>query len=114
MEGFCRPMNPIDYEDLRDWRKKFIEGVQSWLPLSWEPFRGDALVVLLHRMPDDNDWGGEIEAAQCAPLADRMEALLPKIERLDGGAHLDTAAKARRFIDGLRRAAARGKPVVFH
>ena len=72
----------------------------------------DPLVALLHH----SDCDGEIAAEDCGPIADRLEGLLPSLERAgDGGGHIgDYAVAARTFIVGLRDAAAKNEAVDFH
>jgi hypothetical protein len=70
----------------------------------------DALIVLLAH----SDCEGKIQADMCAPLADRLEQLLPLLEG-DGGGHIGNyREKTQQFINGLRDAAANGEAVDFH
>lgn len=70
----------------------------------------DALIVLLAH----SDCEGEIQADMCAPLADRLEQLLPLLEG-DGGGHIGNyREKTEQFIKGLRLAATLNEPVDFH
>lgn len=73
--------------------------------------QGDALVTLL----DHSDCDGDIASADCGPLADRLEQLLPALEAREQGASslLSHSERARRFIAGLRVAAAAGENVEF-
>lgn len=80
----------------------------------WTPFDSDPIVkLLLH-----SDCDGSIAVADCGPLADRLTELLPAIDRIDGTVHggkgWTPGWAARRFIDGLRLAVARGEDVEFH
>lgn len=71
----------------------------------------DPLIVLLAH----SDCEGEIQANFCAPLADRLEELLPLLGDEEGGGHIGAYAdKTRTFIDGLRRAADLGEADGFH
>lgn len=72
---------------------------------------GDALIKLL----DHSDCDGDIASADCGPLADRLEQLLPALEAREQGASslLSHSERARRFIAGLREAAAAGENVEF-
>lgn len=71
----------------------------------------DPLIVLLAH----SDCEGEIQAEFCAPLADRLEELLPLLGEEDGGGHIGSyAEKTQTFINGLRSAAAAGEAVGFH
>lgn len=63
---------------------------------------------VLHKLLNHSDCEDEIEANDCAPLADRMEELLPKIESDYW------REKAEDFIAGLRLAASKQEPVEFH
>lgn len=88
-----------------------IERVMQSLPIRWDLFASDPLTVLLNHP----DCEGEIEAQHCGPLADRLEALLPKIPDGEGGGHVGNwREKTKTFIDGLWRAAAAGEDVRFH
>jgi hypothetical protein len=78
----------------------------------WSAPPEDALlVILLH-----SDCGGAIPAELCGPLADRLEALLPALDKMgDGGGHIGGFGdKTRTFIAGLRDAASKGEAVEFH
>lgn len=63
----------------------------------------EPLIVLLAH----SDCDGEIQADMCGPLADRIEELMLRLD----GEHVEDA---RRFVAGLRLAAAAGEPVDFH
>jgi hypothetical protein len=79
-------------------------------PVPWALLVPDPLHVLLNHP----DCEGQIPAADCAPLADRLEQLLPYIEGPDDAAFAHSpAAMARQWIEGLRRAARAGEPVEF-
>jgi len=81
------------------------------LPLSWSLFKGHPLVPLLNH----SDCEGSIASADCGPLADALESLLPKLPQGSGGGHIgDWREKTQTFIDGLRRAATAGEDVGFH
>jgi hypothetical protein len=72
----------------------------------------DALRILI----EHSDCDGEIPWQVCGPMADRLEALLPELEKLgDGGGHIGNyVAKTKQFIDGLRLASAHQEDVEFH
>ena len=86
-------------------RAGYVTGGKPWP-------KGDVLVELLMH----SDCDGSLAADICAPLADRLESLLPALEiKGDGGGHLGGyAEKTRTFIEGLRAAAEAGEPVEFH
>ncbi|MGH9252640.1 MAG: hypothetical protein ACRD0W_24455 [Acidimicrobiales bacterium] len=71
----------------------------------------DPLLILLAH----SDCDGMIEAQYCAPLADRIEQLIPRLPTESAAGHIgDWRAKTQRFVDGLRQAAAAGEDVGFH
>jgi hypothetical protein len=72
------------------------------LPIRWDYFKEDYLTVLLLH----SDSEGQIEAALCGPLADRLEELIPKLPEV-------WQQYTRKFIDGLRRARESGQAVEF-
>lgn len=70
----------------------------------------DPLIVLLAH----SDCEGQIQAEFCAPLADRLEQLLPLLGDDEGGGHVGLYRdKTQTFINGLRKAAAANEPVEF-
>lgn len=76
----------------------------------WPDTPHDPLLVILAH----SDCDGQINARDCAPLADRLEALLPQLAG-DGGGHVGLYRdKTAAFIAGLRTAAAAGEDVEFH
>lgn len=72
----------------------------------------DVLVELLHHSDCDGDLKWEI----CGKLADRLEELLPALDRRgDGGGHVGSyGMKTRLFIEGLRAAYEAQENVEFH
>jgi hypothetical protein len=80
--------------------------------IPWKILGNDPLVYLLNH----SDCDGQIEIHHLDPLANRLEELLPVLETYgDGGGHIGKYAdKTRTFINGLRLAASRGEPVLFH
>jgi hypothetical protein len=94
MEGF---KDPWDKED-----KPFIK---------WGSLKPD----ILHELINHSDCDGELRAEICAPLADRLEELLPLMPDESGGGHIwSWRGVTQQFIDGLRMAAAAGEAVEFH
>jgi len=101
------------YGSFGAWRAKLAEVAGFGDLNSYEGFGGsrqwpqtnDALIVLLNH----SDCDGEIAAEYCAPLADRLEGLLPAME-VAGGLHSE---RTRRFIEGLRVAAEANESVEF-
>jgi hypothetical protein len=86
------------------------------VPIPWEPYESDPLVVLLEHEDD----AGILASVDCGPIADRLEKILPKmIEhcRAHAGQGMfrpETAERiTRRFIHGLREAARLGEKVTF-
>jgi len=76
----------------------------------WDETPHDPLIVLFAH----SDCEGVIHPAQAIPLADALEAILPKLDG-DGGGHIGNyREKTQKFIDGLRLAAAKGEDVDFH
>lgn len=75
----------------------------------WNTTVDDPLLYLFMHQ----DCEGVIHPAQAAPLADRLEELLPLLEG-DGGGHIGIYRdKTQKFIDGLRKAVAAGEDVDF-
>lgn len=90
---------------------RFVAQVRAHLPLTWDALKPDVLHVLL----DHSDCDGEIAAEYCAPLADRLEILLPLVaDNVPAGHIASWRDKTQTFIDGLREAAAAGEAVGFH
>lgn len=116
MEGFFQPndlligalVSHIAQEDLA--KSQWDHEIMRWLPVKWESLKPDPLHVLLNH----SDADGAIAAADCGPVADRLEALLPRLDGDGGGSLGDYRAAAERFIRGLRAAAAVGEAVEFH
>lgn len=85
----------------------WIEKSVRWLPIAWETLKPDVLYVLL----DHSDCDGDIPVEYCAPIADRLEQLMPDLPR---DLRWDWQEKTQQFIDGLRQAAAANEAVDFH
>lgn len=80
------------------------------LPIRWDSLRPSALHELLFH----SDCEGEIPAERCAPIADALEELLPRLPAGEAGGHIGNwRDKTQTFIDGLRKAAAAGEKVEF-
>lgn len=75
------------------------------------PSEDDILFVLMSH----SDCDGMISTQDCAPLADRLESLLPRIgapdDWWDPSYHINST---RQFIKGLRLAASLGEDIDFH
>jgi hypothetical protein len=104
-EGFTRDTIIIDWGHI----------TEENLFGKWDETPADPLIVLIAH----SDCEGSIYPAQAAPLADRLEELLPKIAELgEGTGHIagrgGWAEVTKKFINGLRVAAASGEPVEFH
>lgn len=85
-------------------------GTPQHLAGDWEVTPDDPLLVLIIH----SDCEGVIRAAQCGPLADRLEELLPLLPIEPDSGHIgDWGATTRKFIEGLRAAAADGADVEF-
>lgn len=90
--------------------------------------RGDAAGVAWDSLPPDplhvllchSDCDGEIAWQDAAPIADRLESILPALEALDviekpgGHLHDGYAAAARRFAAGCWLAAEHRENISFH
>jgi hypothetical protein len=79
----------------------------------WDEMPADPLILLIVH----SDCDGEIKPEHAGPLADRLEELLPKLTD-EGGGHIAArggyAGATKKFIAGLREAAAAGETVDFH
>jgi len=76
----------------------------------WVTAPSDPLIVLIAHQ----DCEGVIHPQHAEPLADRLEALLPKIPQSVDGLYGNPRAKAEQFIAGLRDAVSKGEDVDFH
>lgn len=75
---------------------------------SWEHWEEDPIVILLNH----SDCDGVILHKDCAPLAARLEELLPLLQSDAWG--WGSKQLAEQFIKGLRAADAAGEDVEFH
>lgn len=119
MEGFFERNGYMD--PFRDLARQWPDTAETYyrgLPIPWDALKSSPLHVLLSH----SDADGTIAAADCAPLADALEELLPRMgpdrEVRDPAAHRamydGLVAATRRFIAGLRLAASQGEDVEFH
>lgn len=77
----------------------------------WEETPDDPLIVLIAH----SDCEGVIHPEQAAPLADRLEELLPSLPDGDAPGHIGNwREKTQKFIDGLRDAVSKGEDLEFH
>jgi hypothetical protein len=68
------------------------------------------LLLIMH-----SDCEGKIRHEFLAPLADRLEELIPRIDNEDGHGHIGNYGdKTRTFVAGLRRAIEAGEELGFH
>jgi hypothetical protein len=89
-------------------------GADKELMGEWDSTPHDPLIVLFAH----SDCEGVIHPAQALPLADALEAILPKIDGDSGSGHIAARGGLRacteKFIVGLRAAGAAGEDVDFH
>lgn len=77
----------------------------------WTRTPPDPLIVLIAH----SDCGGVIHPEQAAPLATRIEELLPLLPEGEAPGHIrHWRDKTQQFIDGLREAVRAGEDVEFH
>lgn len=81
---------------------------QGRLPIKWENLLPECQDLRLVPLLSHSDCDGEIPPAECASIADALEALLPELK----DEYMRT--KTRQFIAGCRAAAAEGVPLGFH
>ncbi|MBI1280105.1 MAG: hypothetical protein GC179_18395 [Anaerolineaceae bacterium] len=79
------------------------------LPISWDMFKPDPIIVLLNHSGCD----GIIEAKDCLPLAERLEEILPQLPVASSIHGINMQFIAKRFSNGLRLAASCNEDVVF-
>lgn len=108
MQGFWIPGevgDPIKY--LPDWLQEQISGS---LPISWEPYQSDPLVILLHHSDSD----GEIDWQNCLLIAQRLEEIMHLLPGEDDPGHIGNwEKKTQTFIDGLKLAHDQQENIVF-
>lgn len=108
------------YSSFMAWREKICEvagygDIRDRVGFGGEvPWPGDdPLSILLYH----SDCDGIIEASDCAPIADRLESLLPALKTADKANPriiMNYESKTRQFIEGLREASANNEDVDFH
>ena len=82
------------------------------LKAAWNDGHYDDQTVPINVLMVHSDCDGEIATAMCGPIADALEALLPRMpERAVYDAYRGATL---RFINGLREAAEAGEDVEFH
>lgn len=87
-----------------------VETAISKLPIKWDVFRSDPLVILLHH----SDCEGHIDAKDCGPLAERLAQLIPLLPMSDSPGHIGSwRDKTQAFVDGLRVAYRNNEKVRF-
>jgi hypothetical protein len=88
-----------------------LDEAEPCLPIPWELLKRDPIHTLLNH----SDCDGTIPWRKCKALADRLEGLLPDLEKEgDGGGHIGSYAdKTRLMIEGLRLAYDRQETVRF-
>lgn len=114
MEGFYEPGGHRDVIAFAQkglgMRDSFAD-IQQCLPIKWSGLKPSPLQELLYH----SDCDGEIPAELCAPIADALEELLPKLPKGEDWSHIGNwRDKTQQFIDGLRAASAAGEAVDFH
>ncbi len=102
----------IDLEQMEGFISRFAAPTGD--PIAWSSLAPDPIHLFLNH----SDCDGSIEAKDCGPIADRLEAIVPTLEKQDAEkrlpAFLSHAESARQFARGLRLAAERGENVEFH
>lgn len=97
--------DPIQY--LPDWMQEQISGS---LPISWESYQPDPLVILLHHSDSD----GEIAWQDCLAIARRLEEIIDLLPIEDASGHIGNwEKKTQAFIDGLKLAYEQQENIVF-
>lgn len=110
--GYPTEIRRVDFGGVRQLEEN-LKIDQTALPPNyaqgeWEHLPADPLMVLLVH----SDCDGRIKADHCAPLADALEPLVPKLAGCAEERRTDAGA-AKGFIDGLRAASAAGEDVEF-
>lgn len=88
-----------------------LQALDEQLPIKWECLKPDPIHILLHH----SDCDGEIAWADCGPIADSLERILPSLPKGDIGGHIgDVRDKTEAFIAGLRLAFERKENLEFN
>lgn len=106
------------YSAFHRWRKKLCEvaeygdiekkiGFGGETP--WPDPKDDPLILLL----DHPDCAGEIRWEDCAPIANRLEELMPSMQRAGEKTGEYYGQETQQFIKGLKLAASRKESVQF-
>lgn len=86
-----------------------LDGKWPFMPVRPDGTPDPLIVLIAHQ-----DCDGEIQAEFCAPLADRLEELIPLLGEEDGRGHVGLYRDATQtFIAGLRNAAKAKESVEF-
>jgi hypothetical protein len=109
-DEYQRQLVDLDWGGIEETIGRDLLGKWPAMPVRHDGTPDPLIVLLAH-----SDCEGEIQAAFLAPLAERLEELLPKLEGEHGGGHIGSyVEKTRTFIGGLRAAAAANEPLDFH
>ena len=104
------------------WSIKYDDGVhRDTIMIDWGHIYEDHLMGYWKEIPDDplmvliahHDHAGKIFPAQAELLADRLEELLPKLNKEYSGHIGNLRDKTQIFINGLRLAVKENKPIEF-
>ena len=118
-EGEVREaQDAIGWDTKHEWARELFRAIapppgfpEAALPIQWECLRPSPLHILLRH----SDCDGSILTADCGPIADALEELLPRLPDDEGGGHIGNwREKTETFIAGLRLAASLGEDVGFH
>lgn len=107
------------YSAFGDWRRELARAAGLPPLETMEGFGGETLWAdltpdILHVLIHHSDCEGEIDHKHCAPLAGRLESLMPFIPSdVRGWPRNGVRNSTRLFIAGLREADEAGEPVEF-
>lgn len=92
-------------------RSLWNSNIEPSLPISWDLFKDDILVILLYH----SDCDGIIGNKDLLGLAERLKGLLDKLPKEKDPGHIgDWREKTQQFIDGCLLAYERGEDLDFH